>query len=153
MSTNIKFEKGNLTVTRIYKASIEDVFDAWMETSKIKQWWGCAECTDVRSEVEPKVGGKYDHHMTLETPMGEHDVPGFATLVEYDPPHRLAYTSNEEGDPMIVSVDFTPVDGGTQVRLVHANIPDMQVDEGVKLNDVIQDGWTAAFEKLGLFLS
>ena len=56
-------------------------------------------------------------------------------------------------DPVIVSVDFTPVDGGTQVRLVHANIPDMQVDEGVKLNDVIQDGWTAAFEKLGLFLS
>ena len=151
MSADIKFENGNLIVTQTFSAPIADVFDAWMETSKIKQWWGCAECTDVRSEVEPKVGGKYNHHMTLETPMGEHDVPGFATLVEYDPPHRLAYTSTEEGDPMIISVDFTQLDGVTQVRLVHANIPDMRVDGDVKLDEVIRNGWTAAFGKLDNF--
>ena len=76
-----------------------------------------------------------------------------STLIEYDPPHRLSYTSNEDNDPMIVSVDFTVVNGGTQIRLVQANIPDMQVGEGVKLNEIIREGWTAALGKLDIFLS
>ena len=54
---------------------------------------------------------------------------------------------------MIVSVDFTEFNGGTQIRLVHANIPDMQVGEGVKLNEIIREGWTAALGKLDIFLS
>ena len=148
MDTHTRIQNGNLTVTRTYNAAIEDVFEAWIETSKIKQWWGCAECTDVRSEVEPKIGGKYNHHMTIATEYGDHEAPGFATLVEYAPPNRLAYTSNDEGDPMIITVTFTAVEGGTEVELVHANIPDMVVDGDQKLHDVIRSGWTAAFGKL-----
>ena len=151
MSTDLKFDGQNLIVTRIYKAGIEEVFDAWIETSKIKQWWGCAECVDVQSEVEPKVGGKYNHHMKIDTPQGAHDAPGFATLTEYNPPHRLAYTSNEDDDPMVITVDFTEVEGGTEVRLVHSSIPDIRVDGDVELRSVIRDGWSAAFGKLGRF--
>jgi len=43
------FEDDNLIVSRVYDAPREMVFDAWFETSKVKQWWGCAECTDVPS--------------------------------------------------------------------------------------------------------
>ena len=82
MTTNTTFENGDLIVTRIFKAPIEEVFDAWIETSKIKRWWGCAQCTDVRHEVEPKVGGKYNRHMTIKTGQGVREAPGFATLVE-----------------------------------------------------------------------
>lgn len=153
MSTNVEVKGNNLIVTRIYAAPIEKVFDAWIETSKIKEWWGCAECVDVRSEVEPRLGGAYNHHMTLENEHGRFDVPGFATLVEYDPPHRLAYTSNDENDEMVITVDFRPVDGGTEVRLVHSRIPDMIVDGEQSMRDVIQAGWTAASQKLGDFLA
>lgn len=148
MNTHIRFEDGNLIVTRVYAAAIEDVFDAWIETSKVKQWWGCAECTNVDSEIEPKVGGKYNHHMTLETEHGTLAVPGFATLTEYDPPHRIAYTSNDDNDPMVITVTFTIVSGGTQVVMVQSNIPDMTVQGDVKLMEVVRDGWTAAFEKM-----
>ena len=148
MSTKIEFEDGNLIVTRVYAAAIEDVFEAWIETSKVKQWWGCAECTNVESEIELKVGGAYNHHMTLETEHGKFDVPGFATLTEYDPPHRLAYTSTDENDPMVVTVTFTVVSGGTQVVMVQSNIPDMIVQGDVKLMEVVRDGWSAAFGKL-----
>ncbi len=148
MTTDIKFEEGNLIVTRIYEASIEEVFDAWVETSKVKKWWGCAECTDVRSEIETKVGGKYNHHMTIETEHGVHKVQGFATLLEYDPPNKLAYTSNEEMDKMIVTVTFSEVESGTMVQLVHSNIPDMKVDGNIPLRQIITEGWTAAFSKL-----
>lgn len=153
MTTQTSFENGNLTVVRTYKAPIDKVFDAWIETSKVKNWWGCAECTDVRSEIEPKVGGKYNHHMTIETPAGKHEAEGFATLIEYDPPNRLSYTSNDIEDKMLITVDFAEVDGGTQVTLVHANIPDMKVQGDVKLSDVITGGWSAALGKLDLFLS
>lgn len=150
MTTETTFEDGNLIVTRIYNAPIEDVFEAWIETSKIKKWWGCAECTDVRSEVEPRVGGKYTHHMTIETPHGTHEAPGDATLIEYDPPNRLAYTSTDENDAMVITVTFEQVESGTRVTLVHANIPDMKVDGDVDMRDVIRGGWTAAFGKLAI---
>ncbi|MEM9402080.1 MAG: SRPBCC domain-containing protein [Pseudomonadota bacterium] len=148
MSTEIQFRGNDLIVRRTYAASIEDVFDAWIETSKIRRWWGCAECTDVQSEVEASVGGKYNHHMTLETDTGSHEVPGFATLVEFDPPHKLAYTSNDEQDPMIITVSFAEVAGGTRVELVHSNIPSMKVDGDQELRDVIRRGWSAATDKL-----
>ena len=153
MTTQFQFHQNDLIVTRIYNAAIEEVFDAWVQTSKIKQWWGCAECIDVQSEVEPRVGGQYSHHMTLQTPQGTHTVPGVATLIEFDPPKRLAYTSPDDADPMVVTVDFVEVQGGTQVRLVHSNIPDMTVDGDVELKQIIQDGWSAATEKLDRFLN
>ncbi len=156
MSTEIQFEDGNLIVTRTYAAPREAVFDAWMATSKVKQWWGCAECTSVRSEIEPKVGGQYSHHMTIE---GVGEVPGFAILTEYDPPAKLAYKSADPsnpdgpGDGMLVTVEFTEVDGGTRVRLVHSGIPDMKVDGDIELREIVRGGWTAAFGKLGKFLA
>ena len=150
MSTEVKFEDGNLIVTRVYDAPREDVFEAWCETSKVQQWWGCAECTSVRSEIERKVGGQYNHHMTIE---GVGEVPGFATLTEYDPPARLAYTSPSGPDAnMTVSVDFSEVEGGTLVRLVHAGIPDMRVEGDMELREIVRTGWTAAFGKLDAFL-
>lgn len=153
MSTEVKFEDGNLIVSRVFDASREAVFDAWFETSKVQQWWGCADCTSVRSEIEPKVGGQYNHHMTIN---GDYEVPGFATLTEYDPPARLAFAGaapDGSDASMVVSVDFSEVDGGTLVRLVHAGIPDIRVDGDVELREIIRGGWTAAFGKLGTFLA
>lgn len=151
MTTEANFEDGKLIVTRVYDAPRELVFEAWVETSKVQQWWGCEQCTAVRSEIEPKVGGQYNHHMTIA---GAGEVPGFATLTEYDPPVRLAYESASPGSDakMQVSVDFTEVAEGTLVRLEHRGIPDIRVEGGIELRAIVQGGWTAAFGKLGVFL-
>ena len=154
MDTEFKFEDGKLYATRVYPASRELVFEAWVETSKIRQWWGCAECVSVRSEVEPKVGGKYNHHMTLE---GIGEVPGHGTLLEFDPPRLLVYETALPTDPnvkMQVRVEFTEVEGGTQVQLTQSGIPDIRIEGDFELREIIQGGWTAALEKLnGLFVS
>ena len=152
MTTETKFEDGKLIVTRTYSAPREAVFEAWMETSKVEKWWGCAQCTNVRSEIEPRVGGKYNHHMTIE---GAGEVPGFATLIEYDPPKKLAYESAMPTDgsvKMQVSVEFTEVDHGTFVRLVHSGIPNIKVDGDMEFRKIVQEGWTAAFGKLSDFM-
>ena len=154
MSTEFEFQNGTLTATRIYDAPRDLVFEAWIETEKIQRWWGCAQCVAVESEVEPRVGGKYNHHMTIE---GVGRIPGQGTLVEYDPPNRLAYESDSPMSPsqkMVVTVEFTSIDGGTQVRMQHSGIPDVRVDGGIEMREIIQGGWTAALEKLNqLFVS
>ena len=38
MTTQTSVENGNLTVVRTYSAPIDKVFDAWIQTSKIKNW-------------------------------------------------------------------------------------------------------------------
>lgn len=153
MNMKTDYRDGVLTVTRIYRAPIEKVFEAWIETSKIKQWWGCAECIDVKSEVEPKVGGVYNHQMTIETPHGVVKAPQNARLTEYDPPHRLAYALADERGPMSVTVDFKDIVDGTEVRLVHADIPEIPIDDDQDLPQIIQAGWTAAFGKLALLFA
>lgn len=152
MSTQIEFVDGNLIVTRVFDGPRDVVFEAWVETSKVQQWWGCADTTNVRSEIDCEVGGRYNHHMTIHG----NEMEGQATITEFDPPARLAYRSaspdgSEEG--MLVAVDFTDVEGGTRVQLVHHGIPDMQVGPDIELRAVIRAGWTAAFGKLHDFLS
>ncbi|MEE9310915.1 MAG: SRPBCC domain-containing protein [Planctomycetota bacterium] len=145
MTTKAEFEDGNLVVTRIYDASVEAVFEAWIETSKVQQWWGCAECTSVSSEIEPKVGGKYNHNMAIE---GAGEVQELAILIEYDPPNKLAFSSQKTGLSMLVTVEFNEIEGGTSVRLVHTGIPNMRVQGDIELREIIRSGWTAAFGKL-----
>lgn len=144
MSTDIRFEDGKLFVTRVYAAPREAVFEAWVETSQVQQWWGCAQTTEVVSEIEPKVGGKYNHLMTIE---GAGTFPGLSRFTEYDPPARLAYASegSEVAPAMQVKVDFLEHPDGTEVRLVHEGLPE-------DLLQYVQPGWTAAFGKLDTFL-
>lgn len=153
MSTETRFENGNLIVTRVYPAARKDVFDAWVATHKVQQWWGCAMCTSVRSEVDPRVGGRYNHHMTID---GVGEVPGLGVLTEFDPPSRLAYRSPAAHGPeaeMLVTVEFTEVEGGTLVRLVHSGIPDVKVEGDMEMRVIVRQGWTAAFDKLFGFLA
>ena len=43
MATGTRFEDGRLIVTRQYDVPRELVFQASVETSKVRQWWGCAD--------------------------------------------------------------------------------------------------------------
>ena len=64
MSTDIQFEGDTLTLTRVYDAPREEVFDAWVAVNKVEKWWGCRQTTKVQSQIEPRVGG----HRTLKGP-------------------------------------------------------------------------------------
>ena len=59
-----------------------------------------------------------------------------------------AYVVREKkpGDKMTVTVEFSEENGKTRVTLVQTGLPD-------EWSDIVRGGWTAAFEKLGGFLS
>ena len=143
--TDISYKDGVLTVARVYDAPREEVFEAWVETNKVQQWWGCAQTTRVVSEVEPKVGGKYIHMMTIE---GAGEFPGGGILTEYDPPSSLAFVSENPQMNMKnhVRVTFEDQDGKTLVTLTHDGLPD-------EMSEIVRGGWTAAFEKLAKLLA
>lgn len=144
MSTSTSFGNGVLTVTRTYAASREAVFDAWVETSKVQQWWGCAQTTKVVSDIEPKVGGKYIHKMTID---GAGEFPVNGVLTEYDPPELLAYEVHGPTPEEFarVRVEFIQHGDSTEVRLTHENLSE-------EIVIYVTPGWSAAFEKLNVFL-
>lgn len=145
MSSESSYDNGRLVVTRIFDAKREAVFDAWIETSKVELWWGCGVASEVKSQIEAKVGGKFAHDMTL-TNGGEYEHHGI--IIEYDPPELLAYrmTDRFHDKPMMVRVEFTELGERTQVRLTQDNLLE-------DYSPFVMAGWTSAFEKLNELLN
>ncbi len=143
MSTITKVEDGTLHVRRTFDEPREAVFDAWIETSKTQEWWGCADTIHVTSEIEPRIGGKYIHAMTIKN-VGVHPIRGRITA--FDPPARLAYEmpGMAEGEWMQVNVDFIERGNATEVHLTQWQIPE-------PLQDMIAAGWTASFERMARY--
>lgn len=144
MSAEVSYEDGKLVVTRQFAAPRQAVFDAWINTSKVKLWWGCGYATEVKSTIEPKVGGKYHHQMTLQN-VGEYQQHGW--IKEYDPPALLAYelVDPQHEEPMYVRVEFTEDGGNTAVRLTQTNLPDTY-------SEFVMAGWSSSFAGLAYFL-
>ena len=145
MSTEILYENERLTVTRIYSAPREAVFDAWIATSKVELWWGCADATEVKSEIEPRVGGRYHHNMTLHHTI-EHRHHGVIT--EYDPPALLAYemVGPTPDDITTVRVEFIALASGTKVQLTQDNLAE-------DISHFVMAGWSDGLNKLAVFLT
>ena len=144
MSSDASYENGRLIITRVFDAPREAVFDAWIQTSKVKLWWGCQYTVDVNSEIEPKVGGKFSHQMTLKN-VGDYLHHGLIT--EYEPPKLLAYQLTDQFTDgiMFVRVEFIEEDSRTRVRLTQDNLPDTY-------SQYVIAGWSAGFDKLATFL-
>ncbi len=145
MTTQTKFADGVLTVTRVYDAPREAVFDAWIAVAKFEQWYGPAQCTGVRATIEPKLGGAFNTVMQMG-PDREFEVP--ATITAFEPPALLAFAGPGPGPDTksTIRVEFKDLGGKTEVRLTQDNLP-----EGAEKGVV--PAWTAAFDKLEAFLA
>ncbi|MEM7166756.1 MAG: SRPBCC domain-containing protein [Planctomycetota bacterium] len=146
MTTEVNFKDGILTATRVYDAPREAVFDAWVNTSKVQLWWGCAQTTSTESCIEQRIGGKYEHTMQIEG-AGEFKVCGLIT--EYSPPARLVYEAADmmgQGPTSEVAIDFTEhPNGGTQVSLRQTGLPEEYIKH-------VKVGLAASWDKLARFL-
>ncbi len=84
-------------LTRLIRASRQQVYNAWLDPAVRKQWW-CAlpEMSCSACEIDPTVGGKYRLGMT--DPDGkEYVVTGEFTIL--DPPNKLRFTWTWDHDP------------------------------------------------------
>ncbi|RMH11913.1 MAG: SRPBCC domain-containing protein [Gemmatimonadetes bacterium] len=125
-------------------ASPEEVFDAWTQPERMARWCCPDPNATVDVEIDLRVGGAFMIRMHIEG--GPYTASG--TYREVERPRRLVYTwdwqeeAHRMGVDTVVTVEFTPVDGGTEVTLVHEGFPTEDARTGH------EEGWTACLARL-----
>jgi uncharacterized protein YndB with AHSA1/START domain len=129
-----------LLVRRTIRASAERLFAAWTEPRHLLAWWGPRPVTCCGAEVDLRVGGAYRVDNALPdgsvlTIRGE--------FLEIEPPSRLVYTWRMGSDEASrVTVRFEPQGAGTEVVIVHEQIP----NEAVRVTH--EQGWNGCLDGL-----
>ena len=133
-----------LTMTRTIAADRARVFEAWTSKAHMERWCCPDPTAAVRVDLDVRPGGHFTMYMDVEG--GPYTA--FGTYKEVDPPNRLVYTWDwkEEAHAMgvetLVTVEFTEVEGGTEVRLTHEGFPVEEARTGHS------EGWNACLERL-----
>jgi glutathione S-transferase len=133
-----------LVLNRYFKAPPERLFAAFTEKALMQSWYGPQSMTVPHCEVDARVGGAYRVEM--------HGAEGNVSIVtgvftEIDAPRRLVFTwgwLNGAGrnPETVVTLTFTPRDGGTDLELVQTGFAQEEFRVGHR------DGWNSAFAAL-----
>ena len=142
-----------VTVTRMFDASPERVFDAWTSASQLAKWFGPSECVVDEVVCDLKVGGEYA--ITLILPTGDRARQS-GIYKKIDRPVSLVFTwvladqpcEGSEGAhaETLVSLDFRPVGAGTELTLTHEGLP----TDAAKVAHM--QGWVGSLASLAEFV-
>jgi len=135
-----------LTVRRTIRASPERLFAAWTEAGRLRAWWGPEGVTCIGAEVDLRIGGRYRIGNRLPDGAVVWIVGAFEAV---EPPHRLTYSWQLEGDPGSaerVTVLFQPLAAGTEVIVIHERIITPA------LRDRHELGWRGCLEGLARYV-
>jgi uncharacterized protein YndB with AHSA1/START domain len=150
-------EKYAVTVTRIFDAPRELVWQAWTDPEQFKRWWGPRNYTSPVSRMDLRVGGKYVSSM--RAPNGQ-DFYNAGFYREIVPLERLVYSdsfADPEGnivpashygmpsdfpEDLIVILTFEDLDGKTKMTMRHEGLPPGP------MTDATAAGWNESFDKL-----
>jgi uncharacterized protein YndB with AHSA1/START domain len=135
----------SLQLSRVIKADVATVFDAWTQPKHLKRW-SCPEGMSVADvQVDLKVGGRY--RIVMKSPEGQvHTAHGVYRTIER--PHKLAYTWawEEEEDhgigETLVTVEFNDLGESTEVVLKHEQFPNAEAKAAH------EEGWTSCLNRL-----
>lgn len=132
----------SLTVSRTIDAPVEAVFEAWLDPDMLSRFMMPGDDVTVPSvRVDAVEGGRFEIIMKS----GDEEIPHsgvYETIDRYD---RLVFTweSPHSIDGSTVTLEFTPVDGGTEVTLTQVKFS----SEGSR--DGHEKGWTRILAALG----
>jgi uncharacterized protein YndB with AHSA1/START domain len=135
-------QKPSLTLKRRLNAPPEKVYAAWTDPTKIVKWFGPDAGKVTRTDMDVRVGGRYD--IGFHTEDGEeHNVGGVYREVVRN--ERLQFTWAWRSTPereSLVTVLIKPDGDGAILTLIHEQF----FDEPAR--DRHQYGWTGALNKL-----
>src|SRR5574341_96681 len=158
--------KKELTITRVYDASREQVWKAWTDPEEVKTWWGPKYFTAPHIRIDFRVGGRFVYCMRGSGPDGT--VKDFWNTGEHReivPMEKIVTTmsfADEQGNPvpashygmpgewpaeLIVAVVFEDIKGGkTRITVREAGIPG-------EMNELAGLGWNQQLDKLAEILT
>jgi len=143
-------ENLSLEIKRLIRAPRDRVYAAWTDPAQLKQWFGPENVQTRDLIADVRVGGKFCWDITnLEgekmTCRGEYR--------ELQPGKKLVFTWQWDDDEVwenhtsVVTVELSDRDGGTELRLIHEQLPNEQSRDGHT------GGWNSALDKLEKFFS
>jgi uncharacterized protein YndB with AHSA1/START domain len=136
----------SLEMRRTYAAAPARVFQAWTRPEELKQWWGAAEgYTTPIAEIDLQVGGSY--RLGMRPPGGPHTLVVTGTYEAIVPDEKLVFswqweTPDDSAPVTQVTVNFIPLESGTEVIVTHSQFPDEA------MRDQHDGGWKGLLTRL-----
>lgn len=166
-------EKNNIstvsvyTITRIFDAPRQLVWDAWTKPEHVKHWMGPEGTSGTVFNIEFKVGGV--NHYCLKSPDGS-EMWGMQKYREIDPPKKLVTIQsfsdadqNVTRHPMapdwpletLSTCTFEEMDGKTKLTLVWIpyNATAKEIEIFNSAHESMNGGWGGSFAKLDSYLA
>jgi uncharacterized protein YndB with AHSA1/START domain len=143
-------EKTSLEIKRVIRAPRDRVYKAWTDPAQLREWWGPESVRTTNLIGDVRVGGKY--RWELVTSEGEEMVV-FGEYRELVPGKKIVFTWKWDDDEAwearnsIVTVEFSDRDGGTEVRLVHEQLPSEES------RDRHNEGWNSVLDRMEKFIN
>ena len=106
-----------LTLTRIYDAPVEAVWEAWTDPKQVAQWWGPRGFTITTHSKDLRKGGHWKY--TMHGPDGT-DYPNTTQYFEVIENSLLVYDhgGNDNAPPLFrVRAEFAEINGKTQLEM------------------------------------
>jgi uncharacterized protein YndB with AHSA1/START domain len=134
MTTTTTTNPATIVVRRTIAASPEELFDAWLDPESAAEIMRPGGGTPAEVTIDARVGGAFSILMHGATKPHPHH--GTYRVIER--PRKLVFTWISEstgGKESVVTVEFKGTEGGTEVILTHAQLPEAARDGHIK-------GWT-----------
>jgi uncharacterized protein YndB with AHSA1/START domain len=141
-------EKLSLEIKRLIKAPRDRVYAAWTDPAQLKQWFGPENVQTRDLMADARVGGKFRWDLTNSE--GE-EMTMLGEYRELQPGKKIVFTwqwdddEDWENHTSIVTVELDDADGGTELRLIHEQLPNEESRDGHTR------GWESALDKLENF--
>jgi uncharacterized protein YndB with AHSA1/START domain len=146
MQNRMKTEQNlRLEIKRLIKAPRDRVYAAWTDPAQLKQWFGPENVQTRELVADARVGGEFRWDLTNSE--GE-EMTMRGEYRELQPGKKIVFTWQWEDDEdwknhtSIVTVELGDADGGTQLRLIHEQLPNEDSRNGH------EGGWNSALNKL-----
>jgi len=144
-----------ITLTRVFAAPREKVFDAWTKAESLKVWWGPGHgFTNPSARVDLRVGGEWQ--IVMRAPDGN-EMPCAGIYKEIDPPKRLVFTNDVVApDGTLLLEGLTTVileeeGNGTKQTLIAKVVG--HVPFAAQMIAGMEEGWSGSLVQLGDFLA
>ena len=141
-------ELGEFTITRIFKARPEVVFECMTTPAHLTHFWGPAGASTPLEgiTVEPRPGGRFETMMVNDETGEEYPMRG--VFVDFDPPRKLTFTEADVEGGMTTSIVFNDLgDGNTETVTHQTNVPPMLMSPEARA------GLESSFVKMDAYLA
>lgn len=141
-------ELGELTITRIFRAPPDVVFECMTTPAHLTHFWGPIGTSTPLDKitVEPRSGGLFDTTMVVDETGEEYPMHG--VFVEFDPPRTFSFTEAGVAGGMMTKIVFNDLgDGRTETVTHQTNVPSML------MSPEAQAGLETSFVKFDAYLA